>query len=135
MSEMCKMAFHFLLFNYFQLLSLDKFLCFLGYDDPAAALKVLYHLPFPYSVLSAFMVIPKPLRDAVYDYVAKRRYDWFGKDGGDCLVLQDKELLDRFIDAEELLRRNRSACSVNRLGMHAFSWPDFDPPRYMGVNL
>ncbi|RAL47840.1 hypothetical protein DM860_011425 [Cuscuta australis] len=80
----------------------------LYHQGSTAALKVLYHLPFPYSVLSAFMVIPKPLRDAVYDYVAKRHYHWFGKDN-DCLVLQEKELLDRFIDAEELLRRNQSA--------------------------
>lgn len=53
------------------------------------------------------MIIPTPLRDAVYDYIAKRRYDWFGKDD-DCLVLREKELLERFIDAEELLKRRQS---------------------------
>ena len=68
----------------------------------AAALKVLSYLPLPYSALSAFLVIPTPLRDAIYDIVAKHRYDLFGK-AKDCLVLQEEELLERFIDREELL--------------------------------
>ncbi|KAL5759731.1 hypothetical protein ACOSP7_018248 [Xanthoceras sorbifolium] len=67
-----------------------------------AALKVLSYLPLPYSALSSLLIIPRPLRDAVYDYVAKRRYDWFGK-SEDCLVLQEKELLERFIDRDEMM--------------------------------
>ncbi|XVE85007.1 hypothetical protein DITRI_Ditri17bG0058100 [Diplodiscus trichospermus] len=72
-----------------------------------AALRVLSYLPLPYSALSAFVIVPTPLRDAVYDYVAKRRYDWFGK-SQDCLALQENELLERFIDREEMMDRNRS---------------------------
>lgn len=53
------------------------------------------------------MVVPTPLRDAVYDCVAKRRYEWFGKDD-DCLVLKETELLERFVDWKELLERSRS---------------------------
>ncbi|TXG56361.1 hypothetical protein EZV62_017674 [Acer yangbiense] len=67
-----------------------------------AALKVLSYLPLPYSALSSLLIIPSPLRDAAYDYVAKRRYDWFGK-SKDCLVLQEKELLERFIDRDEMM--------------------------------
>ncbi|XP_016470980.2 uncharacterized protein LOC107793197 isoform X1 [Nicotiana tabacum] len=73
----------------------------------AAALRVLAHLPLPYSALSTLMIIPTPLRDAVYDRVAKKRYNWFGK-SDDCLVLRDQYLLYRFIDREELLERSRS---------------------------
>ncbi|OMO57333.1 putative thiol-disulfide oxidoreductase DCC protein [Corchorus capsularis] len=76
------------------------------HQGSTAALRVLSYLPLPYSALSAFLIIPTPLRDAVYDYVAKRRYNWFGK-SEDCLVLQDKELLERFIDREELMDRSR----------------------------
>lgn len=72
----------------------------------AAALRVCSYLPLPYSALSALMVIPAPLRDAVYDYVAKRRYDWYGK-ADDCLVLRETELLERFVDWEELLERSK----------------------------
>lgn len=70
-----------------------------------AALKVLSYLPLPYSAVSTLLIVPTPLRDAVYDYVAKRRYDWFGK-SEDCLVLQEKELLERFIDREEMMDRS-----------------------------
>lgn len=66
------------------------------------------YLPFPYSALSSLLIVPSPLRDAVYDFVAKRRYKWFGK-STDCLVLKEKELLERFIDWEELLDRNAAA--------------------------
>ncbi|XP_044492112.1 uncharacterized protein YuxK [Mangifera indica] len=77
----------------------------LYHQASTAALKVLSYLPLPYTALSLFLIIPRPLRDAVYDYVAKRRYDWFGK-SGDCLVLQEKELLERFIDRDEMMSRN-----------------------------
>ncbi|KAL3840984.1 hypothetical protein ACJIZ3_025575 [Penstemon smallii] len=79
----------------------------LYHQGSSAALRVLSYLPLPYSALSSLMIIPTPLRDAVYDYVAKNRYDWFGKDD-DCLVLKETELLERFVDWEELLHRSRS---------------------------
>ncbi|XP_009788803.1 uncharacterized protein LOC107817485 [Nicotiana tabacum] len=79
----------------------------LYHQGSTAALRVLAHLPLPYSALSTLMIIPTPLRDAVYDHVAKKRYNWFGK-GDDCLVLWDQYLLYRFIDREELLERSRS---------------------------
>ncbi|QCD90668.1 hypothetical protein DEO72_LG4g1625 [Vigna unguiculata] len=69
-----------------------------------AALRVLSYLPPPYSALSSLWVIPTPLRDALYDYAAKRRYEWLGR-AEDYLVLREKHLLERFIDREELMRR------------------------------
>ncbi|KAJ4711170.1 Dcc family protein, chloroplastic [Melia azedarach] len=77
----------------------------LYHQASTAALKVLSYLPLPYSALSSLLIIPRPLRDAVYDYVAKRRYDWFGK-SKDCLVLEEKELLERFIDRDEMMGRS-----------------------------
>ncbi|KAL6187442.1 hypothetical protein ACLB2K_038841 [Fragaria x ananassa] len=79
----------------------------LYHQGSTAALKVLSYLPLPYSALSAVLVIPTPLREIAYDHVAKRRYDWFGK-SEDCLVLKEKELLERFIDREELVSRGGS---------------------------
>lgn len=72
------------------------------YEGSTAALKVASYLPPPYSVLSSLLIVPTPLRDAVYDYIAKNRYDWFGKDD-ECIVTKDKEILERFIDREEML--------------------------------
>jgi len=71
-----------------------------------AALKVLSYLPLPYSILSSFLLIPTPLRDAIYDYVANHRYDWFGK-STECII-PDNEVLERFIDREEMLERQRT---------------------------
>ncbi|KHG02745.1 putative yuxK [Gossypium arboreum] len=83
----------------------------LYHQGSTAALRVLSYLPLPYSALSAFLIIPTPLRDAVYDFIAKRRYDWFGK-SEDCLVLQESELLERFIDREEMMDRNRNRSNL-----------------------
>ncbi|KAJ4960920.1 hypothetical protein NE237_020830 [Protea cynaroides] len=78
----------------------------LYHQASTAALKVASYLPLPYSALSALLIIPTPLRDAIYDYVAKRRYNWFGKEE-DCIVLQEQEMLERFIDREEMIYRNQ----------------------------
>ncbi|KAF5746635.1 Thiol-disulfide oxidoreductase DCC [Tripterygium wilfordii] len=72
-----------------------------------AALKVLSYLPLPYSALSTLLIIPSPVRDAIYDYIARRRYDWFGK-SNDCIVLQEKELCERFLDRDEMVDRKPS---------------------------
>nr|XP_043626298.1 uncharacterized protein YuxK [Erigeron canadensis] len=77
------------------------------HQGSTAALKVLSYLPFPYSALSTLMIVPAPIRDAIYDYIAKRRYDWFGKDTN-CLVLKEKELLERFVDRDEMVRKKWS---------------------------
>ncbi|KAL5723593.1 hypothetical protein ACHQM5_006973 [Ranunculus cassubicifolius] len=78
----------------------------LYHEASTAALKVASYLPLPYSALSPLLILPTPLRDAIYDYVAKNRYKWFGKED-DCLVLKEKELLERFIDREELVEKDR----------------------------
>jgi len=50
-------------------------------------------------------VIPTPIRAAVSDYIAKNRYEWLGK-VEDCLVLQEKELIERFIDNDEMMNQD-----------------------------
>lgn len=44
-----------------------------------AALRVARALGLPWSLAWAFIVVPPALRDAVYDWVARNRYRWFGK--------------------------------------------------------
>lgn len=44
----------------------------------SAGLLCLRHLPFPWPLLGITSVVPRPLRDWIYDRVAKRRYQWFG---------------------------------------------------------
>jgi predicted DCC family thiol-disulfide oxidoreductase YuxK len=49
------------------------------YRESAAPLRVLGELGLPWSLLAAALAIPAPLRDAVYRFVAARRYAWFGR--------------------------------------------------------
>lgn len=49
------------------------------FTKSTAALRIVRHLPGFWSWLYLGIVIPRPIRDAVYDYVAQRRYRWLGK--------------------------------------------------------
>ena len=51
----------------------------------SAALRITGQLSFPWRTGILFLVIPKPLRDAVYGVVARHRYRWFGKSES-CMV-------------------------------------------------
>ena len=49
------------------------------YERSTAALRIARHLTFPYSLARAFVIVPRPLRDLVYRFVARHRYRWFGR--------------------------------------------------------
>jgi len=49
------------------------------YVRSAAALRIARRLGFPWVFGYALMIVPRPLRDAIYDLVARRRYRWFGR--------------------------------------------------------
>ncbi len=66
------------------------------YSKSDAALLILKELRFPYNILVVFKVIPKTIRDGVYDFIAKNRYKWFGKKET-CMVPKD-DVLERFLD-------------------------------------
>lgn len=63
----------------------------------AAFFAVLRHLRFPWPLLRAAWIVPRPLRDWVYDRVARNRYDWFGR-RDECFV-PAPEQRGRFLDA------------------------------------
>lgn len=44
-----------------------------------AVLRILVLLGSPWSWLAIFRIVPRPIRDAIYDWVARHRYAWFGK--------------------------------------------------------
>lgn len=49
------------------------------YTESTAALRIAKHLRAPWRWLRIFVIVPRPLRDAVYRWIAKNRYRWFGK--------------------------------------------------------
>ena len=67
-----------------------------AYIKSDAAFRLLRHLRSRWKVLHALRIFPRPLRDWVYDVVARNRYQWFGK-YEECIV-PTPELKDRFID-------------------------------------
>lgn len=60
-----------------------------------AALRVARHLSGLWPLLYVFAVIPAPIRDIVYDWIARNRYKWFGKE--DSCMLPTPELQQRFL--------------------------------------
>jgi predicted DCC family thiol-disulfide oxidoreductase YuxK len=64
-----------------------------------AALAIARGLRFPWPLLSVFWLVPFPLRDLIYDWIARNRYRWFGK--RDVCWVPTKELRARFLDAGE----------------------------------
>lgn len=49
------------------------------YTASSAPLRIARHLGWRFSWLSVFLLVPRPIRDEVYAFIAKRRYQWFGK--------------------------------------------------------
>lgn len=65
----------------------------------AAALAIARHLRFPWPLLAGLWLLPSPLRDLVYDWIARHRHRWFGRRTG-CWV-PTPALQSRFRDAAE----------------------------------
>ena len=47
------------------------------YDRSTAVLKIALHLRFPWPLLGIFLLVPRFLRDPVYNWVARNRKRWF----------------------------------------------------------
>jgi predicted DCC family thiol-disulfide oxidoreductase YuxK len=65
------------------------------WQESSAALRIARHLPGLWKLLRVFLVIPRPLRDAVYRLIARNRYRWFGKT--ETCWLPTPELKGRFL--------------------------------------
>lgn len=59
-----------------------------------AALRIARGLRFPWPALGAFLIVPRPIRDTVYRFIARRRHRWFGKK--DSCMLPTPDLRARF---------------------------------------
>jgi len=66
------------------------------YVRSTAALRIARRLTAPWPLLALFLAVPRPLRDAVYNGIARNRYDWFGR--RDQCRLPTPELKARFLD-------------------------------------
>ena len=66
------------------------------YTRSSAALRVVKKLKGLWPLLTVTWIVPRPLRDRVYDYVARHRYQWFGKE--ESCWLPTPEWKGRFLD-------------------------------------
>ncbi len=58
--------------------------------ESAAVLRVFKILGFPLSIFYALMIIPRCLRDMLYRWIARNRYQWFGQ-RSTCRFLSNQE--------------------------------------------
>jgi predicted DCC family thiol-disulfide oxidoreductase YuxK len=77
--------------NSFMLVEDDKL-----YTRSTGALRMLKHLGGGWALLYGFIIVPKFIRDAVYNWIAANRYKWFGKKE-ECW-LPTKELKTKFLE-------------------------------------
>lgn len=61
-----------------------------------AALRVARRLSGPWRLLAAGLWVPRPIRDVVYDWVARRRYRLFGR--LEACPIPPPEIRDRFVE-------------------------------------
>jgi predicted DCC family thiol-disulfide oxidoreductase YuxK len=61
----------------------------------AAVLRIARGLRFPWPLAYALVAVPRPVRDWVYDIVARHRYQWFGR--RDVCMVPTPALRDRFL--------------------------------------
>lgn len=66
-----------------------------AFTKSTAALRILRGLPW-YRVLYGLVAVPPVLRDAVYDWVARNRYGWFGR--RDACMVPSPEVRGKFLD-------------------------------------
>ena len=65
------------------------------YERSTAALRIARKLDGAWPLLYLFILIPRPIRDAVYRWIARHRYRWFGQQE-QCLV-PTPEIKERFL--------------------------------------
>lgn len=65
------------------------------YTRSDAALEVARRLGAPWAWLAVFRYLPRGLRDAVYDWIARNRYRWFGRQ--ESCLLPRPEWKERFV--------------------------------------
>jgi predicted DCC family thiol-disulfide oxidoreductase YuxK len=65
------------------------------YYKSEAALRIVMGLGGIYTLAKIFLWLPTTFRDAIYDYVARNRYRWYGK--RESCMMPSPEVLSKFL--------------------------------------
>jgi predicted DCC family thiol-disulfide oxidoreductase YuxK len=68
-----------------------------AYFRSDAPLRIARRLTFPWPLAYGLIVVPRFIRDRVYDIVAARRYRWFGR--RHACMMPTPDLRQRFLDS------------------------------------
>ena len=66
------------------------------YTHSTGALRVFRHLGGIWKLLYAFIIVPRFIRDGVYNFIAANRYKWFGKK--ESCYIPSPALKNRFLE-------------------------------------
>jgi predicted DCC family thiol-disulfide oxidoreductase YuxK len=66
------------------------------YEKSTAFLRMVRYLCRPWPLLRAVWILPRPLRDWLYDRIARNRYRLFGR--RDRCLMPSPEIANRFLD-------------------------------------
>ncbi|WP_254529223.1 thiol-disulfide oxidoreductase DCC family protein [Natrinema gelatinilyticum] len=69
-----------------------------SYVKSDAVIRIARLLGGMYSLLGPFRLVPKAIRDRAYDFVAARRYRWFGKNDQCAMPPRDVDAGARFLE-------------------------------------
>lgn len=67
-----------------------------AYTHSDVALRASRHMGGLWPLFTVFYGIPRPIRDAIYNWVARNRYRWFGK--REACMVPTPELKSLFLD-------------------------------------
>ncbi len=67
------------------------------FEKSDAVLEIAKNLSGLWPMIYGFKIIPRFLRDVLYNWIAKNRYTWFGK--SDSCLIASPELSGKFLDA------------------------------------
>jgi predicted DCC family thiol-disulfide oxidoreductase YuxK len=65
------------------------------YKSSSAGLKLYGRLPWYWKWTQLFWIVPRFMRDAVYGFIARNRYKWFGKK--ETCMIPTPEVRSRFL--------------------------------------
>lgn len=72
------------------------------YSKSTAIFRIVRQLPGLYRWLYIGVILPRFMRNALYDYIASRRYRWFGRD--ETCLLPTPSIQARFLHHEDDFR-------------------------------
>lgn len=67
-----------------------------SYTSSTAALRVCRYLDNLWPLLYGFIIVPRFIRNGIYDWIARNRYKWFGQK--DSCMIPSPEVQSRFLN-------------------------------------